>query len=240
MKLDYFLNQRSYLAVSIFLIAVFTAFYPSYYSILGHQPQIYNHLHGISMTFWVSLLIVQPLLISLKLRGIHKILGYSSYVLFPMILVSIILLLRYNMQGVSLQNDFILSFQALVLVGAAAFALLYLLAIHNRKKTDIHARYMISTLFPIITPVTDRLISRYCREWIPFAPTIGGNPILPFFGFLLADSLILLLLLWDWKSNKRLDVFPKVLLILLGYHISVFSFYKFEWWYSFSSWVVSL
>lgn len=239
-KLDSYLNTKVYFAFILFLISVLIAFWHSYFSVILMQPNVLNHLHGLSMTLWVILLIIQPLLIKFNLKSIHRVVGKFSYVLFPFILFSILLLLKNNMIGVALDNDFILSFQALVLISALAYGVIYILAIIYKSRSDIHSRYMISTLFPIITPVTDRLISRYFQPWIAYAPRIGGNPVLPYFGFLLADVLILLLLIWDLKSNNRKDVFPIVLIIVLLFQLSVFTLYKFQWWEDFCRWFLSL
>lgn len=239
-RLDSYLNTKVYFAFILFLIAVIIAFWRSYFSILSFQPTVLNHLHGLSMTLWVLLLIIQPLLIKYNLKSIHRTIGKFSYLLFPFILVSILLLLKHNMEGVRLDNDFIFSFQALVFISALAFGLLYFLAIKNKARSDIHARYMVSTLFPIITPVTDRLISRFLQSWIAHAPQIGGNPMLPFFGFILADILLVGLLIWDLVSNKRKDVFPIVAGIVILFQISVFTLYKFQWWKNFCIWFLSL
>jgi hypothetical protein len=239
-RLDSFLNTKVYFAFILFLIAVIIAFWHSYFSVLTFQPTVLNHLHGLSMTLWVLLLIIQPLLIRYNLKSIHRTIGTFSYLLFPFILISILLLLKNNMKGVSLDNNFTLAFQALVLMSALAFAIIYILAIKNKSRSDIHARYMVSTLFPIVTPVTDRLISRYFQSWVAYAPQIGGNPVLPYFGFLLADALILILLIWDLRSNKRKDVFPVVFVIVLLFQVSVFTLYKFPWWKEFCSWFLNL
>ena len=71
-------------------------------------------------------------------------------------------------------------------------------------------------------------------------PTIEGRPIAPVAGFLLADLLLLLLVYWDWKTHQRLDVFPKVLALLVIYHISVLTFYRFAVWEKFGNWFLSL
>jgi hypothetical protein len=92
----------------------------------------------------------------------------------------------------------------------------------------------------MFTPVTDRLIHIHFREVLAFTLKIEGNPIAPLAGFLLADLLLIGLCIWDWRSHKRLNVFPVALLILLLYHISVFTFHRFDFWRSFCDWFVRL
>jgi hypothetical protein len=65
-----------------------------------------------------------------------------------------------------------------------------------------------------------------------------GLPILPVVGFLMADLILVALSICDWKSHKRWNFFPFALLVVLMYHFSVLNFYKFEFWQSFSEWIV--
>jgi len=49
-------------------------------------------------------------------------------------------------------------------------------------------------------------------------------------GYALGDIIILILLVWDWRKNHRLNVFPFVFGLLITYHISVLYGYKFDIW----------
>ena len=119
-------------------------------------------------------------------------------------------------------------------------SIIYGLGMYFRKDRLTHARYMLCTIFPMFTPITDRIIYNYIRPLIPLAPKIEGTPIVPFYGFLLADLIVIGLAVWDWKTHKRKDVFMIVLGLLLIYHISMFTFYKFSFWRAFTEWFLSL
>jgi hypothetical protein len=108
-----------------------------------------------------------------------------------------------------------------------------------RREPAIHARFMIATLFPLFTPVTDRLIGRYLPAIVPLVPRIGGSPVVPTAGFLLADVMLIALSVWDWRTNKR-RVFPIALGVLVLYHASVMTFYQFDFWRSFAAWFLTL
>jgi hypothetical protein len=75
---------------------------------------------------------------------------------------------------------------------------------------------------------------------VAFAPTIDGSPIVPFFGFMLANIIVAGLAIWDWKSNNRKDVFPKVLGMLVLYHITVFTFHLIPAWRAFGEWFLRI
>ena len=97
---------------------------------------------------------------------------------------------------------------------------------------------MIAALFPLFTPVTDRLIGRYVPAIVPLVPRIGGSPVLPTAGFLLADVMLIALSVWDWRTNQR-RVFPIALVVLVLYHASVLTFYQFGFWRAFGEWFVA-
>jgi hypothetical protein len=71
-------------------------------------------------------------------------------------------------------------------------------------------------------------------------PRIDGVPIVPVAGFLLADLLLVALSVWDWRANRRANVFPVALGVLLLYHASVLTFYRFSFWRDFGEWFVGL
>ncbi|GAB2558518.1 hypothetical protein [Spirosoma aerophilum] len=50
-----------------------------------------HHLHGLLMLLWVVLLIAQPLLIRAKNIELHRILGKASYVLMPLMVLSMLM-----------------------------------------------------------------------------------------------------------------------------------------------------
>jgi hypothetical protein len=91
---------------------------------------------------------------------------------------------------------------------------------------------MVCTVFPLITPVTDRLIYKYFPSLIEYAPTMSdGSPMVPALGFAIGVLIILSLLIWDWIKHKRIDVFAFVLGLLLLYHASVILFHDAFLWH---------
>ena len=127
--------------------------------------------------------------------------------------------IRHSAPGVPVPLDPGRSIFCAVLMALAAFIVLYGLAIYFRRNPQRHARYMIATLFPFVTPVTDRLIGRFFPSLIGLVPAIGGSPVVGVVGFLLADVALAALCLWDWKANRRADVFPVALAIVVLYPV---------------------
>jgi len=95
-------------------------------------------------------------------------------------------------------------------------------------------------VFPLFTPVTDRLIGAHWPSLVSVVPRIDGSPVVAFAGFVLADALLVALAAWDWRANRRLDVFPVALGVLLLYHVSALTLYRVPAWHAFCAWFLGL
>jgi len=234
MKLENNLFQKSYLYFIGFFLLVLTGFWFTYFSKLFEQENYRMHAHGIALILWCLMLIAQAFLIRIKKNALHRFIGKFSYLLVPVILFTTLDLLRYQLQKKTVLGTMDFFFVALVVNALVAFVIFFGLAIFYRKKSTLHARYMICTIFPMITPATDRIVHIYFPSLLPFLPSIEGNPIAPTVGFFIGDLIMLGLSIWDWRSHRRWNVFPFALVVLLIYHYSVLNFYKFEFWQAFS------
>jgi hypothetical protein len=234
------LYRKSFGFFAVFAFGMLVAFWPTYFSRLGNQQTYHPHAHGIAMTLWVGLIVTQAALIHTRRRNLHEKIGLFSYVLVPAIVVATVTFVHFRVRGARDLNAIALHFLALVLIGLLVFVILWALALYHRPRPATHARYMIATIFPLFTPVTDRLIARYVPSIIPVVPRIDGSPILPFAGFLLADVLLAGLAIWDWRVNRRKDVFPLALVMLVLYHVSVLTLHRASFWKSFGLWFANL
>lgn len=238
MKLEKAIFQKSYYYFIAFFLLVITGFWATYFTRLQEQENYRMHAHGIILIMWCLLLLVQPLLIRMKKTRLHRSMGKYSYLLVPLLVYTTIDLLRYQLKKVPELGAMDYYFTALVVNALVAFLIFYGLAIYHRKHAVIHARYMICTVFPFITPATDRIIHIHISWLLQYMPTISGKPIAPVAGFLLADLVLIVLSIWDWRTHRRWNVFPIALIVLLGYQYSVLNFYRFESWQAFSHWLV--
>lgn len=145
-------------AIFIFLILVGVqwGFYQSYTSQFPHfknaTPLI--HVHGALLMSWMLLLIAQPLLIQTGRAKLHRTIGKVSWVLGPLIIISLFLIGRggylRGLGNVPEQEN--LSFIVLDMRGFLSFAAFWFLAMFNRKMPDTHMRYMIATGILAIGP----------------------------------------------------------------------------------------
>ena len=241
MNVTKMLFGNSVLYFMLYFLFALWAFWPTYYSNPFRVTQANVHVHGILMTCWCLMLITQATLIRFKKYELHKTVGKLSYALVPLILISGVNVAHFNMThdtNVPLENYY--SDFGHLYIAFAAFAILYGLAIWFRKDSVTHARYMVCTLFPAFTPVFSRLIHNNFDFILPVLPEMNGIPVVQLIGFGLADILLLTLCILDWRKRKKWNGFPVAFLIILGYHLSDFTLYRFEAWRKFVDWVMSL
>jgi hypothetical protein len=143
------------------LVLLILGFWPSYFSPAASSATFGQHFHAVIMMGWVLMLIVQPWLIRSRRRDIHRVIGRVSFVLGPLVVISALFVVLDNLAKLPQPyppNG--LSFFWLGLASALFFAMLYSLALINRKDVQLHARYMVATSLGFITPGLGRLLSR--------------------------------------------------------------------------------
>ena len=230
---------------AVFLFIVFSvmagiAVWPNYFGRLSALFPQQIHFHAVAMSLWCMMLVAQALLIRIGKTRLHRWIGLSSYALAPFILWSGLRITQFTLEGRNAPSEIYYTSAALMINSLILFGAFFSLAMLFRKDPGRHARYMVATIFPIVTPITDRLIYFHFPGLVPYAPKLLGMPLVPFFGFALADIIVILLMLIDLITRKNRDVFPTVLGLLLLYHFSYFFFYSMRWWQQFADWMLAL
>ena len=234
------LHQYSGIYFVVFFLLALIAFWSSYYSRLSAPMDFEVHFHGITMTLWCLLLISQAFFIRFKKYSLHRFSGKLSYVLVPLIVISGFNIAHYTIENVPAGHPARYYQAALMFNSIIVFALIYGLAIYFRKKPLLHARYMICTILPLITPISDRIIYKYIPTLVNYAPTADGIRMVPALGFALGQIVLISLMVWDWKKNQQFNAFFIAWIPLTIYHLSVLYFYQFPFWQSFTEWLMSL
>lgn len=225
----------------LFFGLVLIAFWTSYFGKLGEPMETHVHLHGLAMTLWCVMLISQAFLIRWKKYALHRLIGKGSYLLVPFILYSGFHIARMTIRNMGIPGDALhYYFAALMFNSLLVFALFYGLAIAFRKKPALHSRWMVCTVFPLITPVTDRIIYHYLDDLVPMVPTLHTVPMVQVIGFALADLILLLLVAIDLLRHQRNYAFPIALGVLLLYHLSVLTWYDVPAWQNIADWIMAL
>jgi hypothetical protein len=223
----------------LFLALTVWAFWPTYFSRLFEQPTLLHHAHGIVLALWLVMLVTQAQLIRTHRRSLHRQLGKLSYALAPAVVLVTTAFVHQRMASLAGFPELpagALHSLALMLLSLVAFALFYGFAIAKRRDSQTHARWMVCTVFPMFTPVTDRLIAFNAPAVAGWLPRLEGSPVLPVFGFALADLILVALAWWDWRVHRRLNVFPVALGVLLVYHLGTLTLHRVPLWNAFGVW----
>lgn len=189
------------------LAGVLLGFWPTYFAIFGETPGRV-HFHGLTMLLWCALLITQATLIRVGRRDLHRALGKLSFVLVPVMALAVLGFAQSTLlrDGPEPERLYILYIQMQLL---AVFLLAYGLAIYNRRRPVVHARYMICATLPLIDPFLARVVFFYV--WEP--PSIEYLQIITYG---VTDLILLALMLSNWQRERALGVFPLMLAVFLA------------------------
>jgi len=138
------------------------AFWRDYLSIFGTAPYAF-HVHGLTASLWIMLLAVQSWSIHNRRNALHKALGFASFALFPFFLAGGLLVLQSMAAKFAAQsNPFYAVFGArlgtLDTVSSLALLCFFYMALKQRRKVHLHARWMLATVFFLIPPIITRLM----------------------------------------------------------------------------------
>jgi hypothetical protein len=146
--------------IVIIIIGVQWGFYLSYSSQFPNFKDKTNiiHIHGALLMVWLGLLVVQPLLIAYGKAHIHRAIGKLSYVLGPLIIITLFLIGRSSFlrHSANAPEREMLATMVLDIRGLFSFAIFWALAMINRKDSSSHMRFMIGTGILAIGPGVGR------------------------------------------------------------------------------------
>lgn len=218
---------------AIFFLVALIAFWPSYLSPATAPSSVYTHLHALTSSLWMVLLIAQPLAIRTRRLALHRALGRTSYALAPLILVTILLLAHSRITGVSGEayaiQTYILYLQMSL---AILFGVSYALGVWTRRSVALHARFMVCTGLTLIDPVMIRVMF-----WID--PTPEWN--YQWFTFGLTDLVLVALIFLDRHSRAGGAVFPLMLVAFVTLQVpALFELTNAAPWQQFARWFAAL
>jgi len=198
---------------------------------LDQLPMVY-FVHGIILTSWFVLLMVQSILINIRKVSIHRKLGYCMAVLAVLVVFTGIQVIldstprSINMGILDPENQSQMLGQSmpllLDLLSLIVFTLFIGLAIVLRRNIKLHRTLMLigSMSFMVVT-LARALPEFFPRVEIPLI--IGSFLIFP-----------ILLIVHDWIHYKRFPVYAFVgLLTLITMVLMTLIFTGSDWWFNF-------
>jgi hypothetical protein len=187
-----------YRGISLFFILVmavitwgfyktYIIFFPSFTGFNSLQ-----HFHGAMMATWMVFLIIQPLLIRSGRITIHRAIGKLSFIIAPLLVVSIFLLSRmvYQRPEAGVSHEQKIAMIALSIPFLVGFIIFYSLAIINRRNTYKHMRYMIATSFLMISPGLGRALIIYYNFSLQDAVNYSSYLVMAIAGGLLINDIV--------------------------------------------------
>ncbi|HTH51671.1 MAG TPA: hypothetical protein VL501_07045 [Pyrinomonadaceae bacterium] len=193
------------------LLLVLPAFWPTYFAPGLGASSTYAHFHAAMATLWMCLLIAQPLLLTRYRFELHRLLGKVSFIIAPALVLSIVLLANYRIRAVTedaypVQTYFLYLQFSLALL----FALCYTLAMIYRRRTEIHAAFMICTGLTLIDPVFARIIA---------ATSPALDVYEQWWTFGLTDLLLVVLIVVTWRNRGAARVFTAMLPVFVLFQL---------------------
>ncbi len=202
---------RAYIYVLVLLLLTFPAFWLNYYSQLSDVPWQF-HLHGVSATFWMLLLIWQSWTIHHGKRDLHRNVGFTTFALTPVFLAGSLLVIgSMSAGGGPFRALFGTRLGLADVISFFTFAALVYGAFRHRRNVFLHSSYMLATPFLLASPVTSRLFPSF----VP-GLTIRSVEELPKFAgsFHLSQGLAIALALALFFRNRRATPFLVVAIVI--------------------------
>lgn len=150
------------------------------------------HLHGIIMTSWVILFIVQVFLVETRRTRIHQRLGIVGSVLAALVVIVGILTALYAAARGASPGPPALSFLIIPIGDMLIFSVLIGFALYFRRTLDVHKRLMLLAAINLLTPAIARIPLDFIATYGPLA----------FFG--LTDLCLLACVAFDTIKHRRL------------------------------------
>lgn len=190
-------DRRLYILAAILTpLIVLAGFARTYYlKPLFDTPNLAGrivHLHGIVMTAWVVLFVVQVSLVATRRTKTHQRLGVLGACLAGLVVVVGVVTALYAAARGASPGPPPLSFLIIPLGDMLIFSILIGVALYFRRKLDVHKRLMLLAAINLLTPAIAR---------IPFSFILNGGP-LAFFG--LTDVILLACVALDTYKHRRL------------------------------------
>ena len=227
--------RHVWIILALLIPATLLAFAPTYFKgvTFSRLPvTTLVHLHAAVMVLWVFLLISQAWLIRAKQYRIHRWTGRSSFVLVPLIVLVTLMLDRETLNRKPEVTTLDARLEIFFWGQVIPFVMAWALALMYRRRTPIHMRYMVSTVFAAGPAFMARIILNWFA-WLPGMDNINN--------IVAANGAVLLLMLValianDWRLGIGRSPFWLVAITTLTAHIGFFTFTKTDWWMPFVLW----
>ncbi|MDY2588182.1 hypothetical protein [Winogradskyella aquimaris] len=215
--------KYAHIYLTLGLVIVLLGFSMTYFTRLKAFSLPY-HLHGISATLWMVLLIFQPYLFQKGKFKAHRYLGWSSLLLIPTIIICGIIMMRLMILGqANYPPNLVYKLAFIDACTLFGFAVLYVLAIYFRKKLKLHSKFMVATIFGPLIPALTRMFLFTFEVTSDFVQSLTYSYV--------AIELVILIMIWRERNEKEtyLTYVPFLIFIIVQHSLMYFSD-EWNWW----------
>lgn len=149
-----------FVAVMVITIAGFFNSYIKFLPDADKYPTVI-HIHFAAFVLWLALMVVQPILIRRKKYELHRKMGRISYLIAPVLVITILILVRKQTMreiGISESNAAVTAF--IGLLDAISFSVYYLIAMANQRNVRWHVAFLIGATLVVLNPGMSRLLNQ--------------------------------------------------------------------------------
>lgn len=195
--------RHAWLFIVALIAATIFAFWRSYFGILSTSP-IGFHIHGVTATLWMLLLLAQSWTPHRRQMAVHSLVGRTTFVATPLFAMGAMGVIYSMAAGTAGGSPFYALWGVkLGVIDVLAFgAVLYAvgMALRHRRNVRLHSGYMLSTAVYLLSPVLGRVFNQTVPGMI-----IRGPQDFPVFGLgvQLANLVAGLIALWLWRRDPR-------------------------------------
>lgn len=195
---------RAYLYLAGLFAAAIVAFWPNYFSKLD-EVSLAFHLHGVTASAWMLLLISQSWAIHHGPFALHRWGGRFALVLAPVFIAGGLMVIQtmqiarnpfYDLYAVRLAG-----YDTISITGFAAF---FGAALATRRRPAIHAHFMLAVAFLLLGPVFARLVT----DFVPGLTIAGPQDFARFAGAIHLGNILAVLALLALYLRNRAEAWP--------------------------------
>jgi hypothetical protein len=190
----------------VFVLVAFGGFIPTYWARLGttnfHAPPI-MHVHGALMFTWTLFYLAQTGWVASGRIATHRNWGLAGISLFTLMICSIVVFKIVDMRINDAHGfgDAARRFSAITFFGAFSMIVMFVAALANLRRPEIHKRLMYSLMAALMIPAIARVFITL------FAPpgVLEGGPPPPFVALppaFIALLFIIVAMAYDWRTQR--------------------------------------
>lgn len=162
--------------VGFVLLVILTGFWASYFAPIASPMPLAFHVHAVTASTWLLLLIAQSAVIHGHHRALHKTMGLASFALFPLLILGFAMIINVTAERYAAKESAFIaylgpSFGIGMGVAIAAYLTLFYQALKTRRTVKLHAGYMLAT--PMI--LFESPFSRAMDSFFPWMNVIGSE-----------------------------------------------------------------